>query len=207
VQDTGKYNWYTQAVEVFINRGVDHPKYLDTRLFFDRERAPIPTIHIMLSGETKGKDGIGLDEGFNPEQVISGSQRPVFNRQFEVNANIVITSDNTFETVIIYTVMKSMLISIMNHIMLKGFINPNISGRDITLSQELAPNGIYARTINFTAGYEHSVPEVVLNKIASTVWMQMSNVDNQDIGFGDISTGNITPDSTPDNPDNSLPGV
>ena len=141
MSDTGKFKWYEQAVEIFINRKESNPKYLDTRLFFDRERASVPTVHVMMSGENKGADGIGVDLGFRPEQVIGESQRSVFNRQFDINANIVITSDNTFETVIIYHVLKSMMISLMNHIQLVGFINPVISGRDITLSQELVPNG------------------------------------------------------------------
>ncbi len=206
VEDTGKFNWYSQAVEIFINRDKDHPKFLDTRLFFDRERAAIPTIHIMLSGESKGHDGMGFDLGYKPEQVIGDSQRSVFNRQFDINANIIVTSDNTFETVIIYTVMKAMMISIVNHIMMKGFINPVISGRDITLSQEIAPNGIFARTINFSAGYEQSVPEVVLNKIVSSVWMEMSSVNNNPIDPGSISTGKIDPDDSPDSGGNDLPG-
>ena len=207
VEDTGKYSWYNQAVEIFINRGETHPKYLDTRLFFDRERAAIPTVHIMMSGETKGADGIGMDEGFNQEQVIGGSQRAVFNRQFDINANILVTSDNTFETVIVYHVLKSMLISIMTHIQLKGFINPSISGRDITISQELVPNGLYSRAINFTAAYELDVPEVVLNKIVQSVWLEMSSINGVKLDAGSVSTGEIDPNSGSDNPDNQLPPI
>src|SRR5690554_4982848 len=64
-KDTGKYKWLDQATEIFINRDENHPKFLETRLFFDRERADIPTIHVMMSGENKGQDGIGFDSGFN----------------------------------------------------------------------------------------------------------------------------------------------
>lgn len=179
--DTGKFKWYDQAVEIFINRKSDDPKYLDTRLFFDRERAAVPTVHVMMSGENRGANGIGTDLGYRPEQVNGDSQRPVLNRQFNINANIIVTSDNTFETVIIYHVLKSMMISITTHIQLVGFINPDLSGRDITLSQELVPNGLYARTINFTAGYELDVPEVMLNKIVSAVWIQMKSINGQEI--------------------------
>jgi hypothetical protein len=192
--DTGKYAWYEQAVEIFVNRTESHPKHLETRLFFDRERAAIPTIHIMMSGESKGADGIGLDVGYRPEQVIGDQQRPVYNRQFDINANIIVTSDNTFETVIIYHVLKSMIISLMTHIQLVGFINPNISGRDITLSQEIVPNGLYARTINFTAGYELDVPEACLNKIVQEVWIQMKNINDQPISPY-IGAAPITPTS------------
>lgn len=194
VSDTGKYKWLEQATEIFITRDKDHTRFLDANLFFDRERAKIPTIHIMLSGESKGKDGIGMDEGFNPEQVIGDTQRPVLNRQFDINANIVVTSDNAFETVIITHVMKSMLIAISAHIQLSGFINPVIGSRDITLSQDLAPNGIFARSINFSAGYELSVPVVVLNQIISSVWFQMKKINgvtlDEPIGPGPISADN-----------------
>jgi|SRR5690554_160201 len=181
VKTLGKYNWYDQAVEIFINRDDNDPKYLDTRLFFDRERAAIPTIHIMVANESKGSDGIGIDLGFNDEQVIGSTQRPILNRQFNINANIVITSDNTLETIIVYHVIKSMIISLSTHIQLSGFINPTIGGGDITISQELVPNGIYARGINFSAGYELDVPEVVLNKIVSSVWVQMKSIEGETV--------------------------
>lgn len=189
--DTSKYKWYEQAVEIFITRDKNHDKYLDTRLFFDRERASIPTLHIMMSGEDKGKDGIGGDLGYNDAQVIGTSQRPVLNKQFAMNANIIVTTDNPFETVIIYSVIKAMLISLNTHIQLFGFINPIISGRDIQLSQEVAPAGIYSRAINFHASYELSVPEVALSKIGQFVFIQMQNIDGQTvtpvIGPGPIS--------------------
>ena len=192
VADTGKYKWYTQAIEIFIERSKHDTKHLETRLFFDRERASIPTVHVMMSGESKGKDGIGLDQGFNNEQVIGTTQRAVFNRQFDINANIIVTSDNSFETVIIYHVLKSMLISLSTHIQLVGFINPVISGRDISLSQEIAPNGLYARTINFTAGYELDVPEACLNQIVQSVWIQMNKINDVELDTP-IGPGPITP--------------
>lgn len=177
MDDSGKYVWLDQAIEIFITRDENHPKYLDSRLFFDRERASIPTIHVMMSGEQKGADGINFDEGFQAEQVINGTQRPVFNRQFDINCNIVCTSDNAHETVIIYHVIKSMLIAINRHIQYVGFINPVYGGRDITISQELVPSGIYARAISFSASYELSVPAVVLDTIISTVWIQMGSIN------------------------------
>jgi hypothetical protein len=163
---------------IFINRDENHPKYLDTRLFFDRERAPIPTIHIMVSGESKGADGIGFDQGFNPEQVIGTDQRPVYNRQYNVNANIVVTSDNAFEALVIYHVVFAMLISINEHIQLVGFINPTFGSRDISISQELVPSGVFAKSISFSGGYELSVPATVLNQIVSNVWIQMKDINN-----------------------------
>lgn len=207
VADTGKFQWFEQAKEIFINRDSNHPKYLDTNLFFNRERASIPTIHIMISGESKGMDGIAMDEGYNEAQVIGGDFRPVLNRQFNVNANIIVTSDNSFETVIIYHVLRSMLISISTHIQLSGFINPNISGRDITLSQEIAPNGVFARTINFTAGYELDVPEVVLNQIVSQVYFEMSSINDEELDDGSVTTGVIDADSGADDVDNPLPST
>ena len=192
--DTGKYKWFEESVEIFITRNENHPKFLDTRLFFDRERAAIPTIHIMLSGEGAGKNGIGMDLGFNPEQVIGGSFRQVLNRQFDINANIVVTSDNTFETVIIYHVIKSMIISLSTHIQLLGFISPDVSGRDITISQDLVPAGIFARVLNFTASYELEVPESVLSQIIQGVWIQMTNINlvqvTPPIGPSSITTAN-----------------
>lgn len=190
--DTGRYKWYEQAVEIFINRNEHHPKYLDTRLFFDRERALIPTIHIMMSGESKGSDSIGIGLGSNPEQVIGDSQRGIHSKYFDINANIVITSDNTFETVLIYHVLKSMLVSILDHIQLLGFMNPILGGRDINISQDLVPNGVYSRALNFSAGYELTVPQPLVNKIVSSVWLQISKINDQTL-TPPIGPGPVTP--------------
>lgn len=194
--NTGKYNWYNEGVEIFINRNENHPKYLDTRLFFDRERASIPTIHIIVSGESKGSDGIGFDEGFREEQVIGLDQRPIYNRQYSLNANIVITSDNAFETLIIYHILFSMLISINEHIQFVGFINPVFGSRDINISQDLVPNGVFAKSINFSANYELSVPRVVLSKIVSSVYFQMENINSTTLSTT-ISTGLVDTNTSP----------
>lgn len=179
--DTGKYKWFNEAVEIFITRDENHDKYLDTRLFFDRDRAAIPTIHIMLSGESKGKDGMGFDVGFNPETVVGENVQLVMNRQFDINANIVITSDNTFETIIIYHVMKSMLISLSTYVQLMGFINPVLGGRDININQDIVPNGVYARSLNFSAGYELGVPEACVTKIINQVNFCLANINGTEI--------------------------
>lgn len=156
----GKYDFYDQAVDIFKNKDEHNPRFLESRLFFDKERAAIPTIHIMANGENNNNNGIGVDQGFVGEHVNGAgtSQRAVYNRHFDANFSIVITSDNSMETILIFYVLKAMLISAFDHIQLSGFVNPQISGRDINISQDLLPNGIFARSIDLKAGYELSVP-------------------------------------------------
>lgn len=161
-----KYNFYTQAVEIF-SKDKHKPRFLESRLFFDKERANIPTIHIMSNSENNNNNGIGVDQGFRPEFINAAGtgQRSVYNRHFDANFSIVITSDNSMETVVIYHVLKAMLVSIIDHIQLAGFIDPQISGRDINISQEVVPNGVFARSIDFKAGYELSVPTSTFDTI------------------------------------------
>lgn len=175
----GKYNFYDQAVEIFSTRGNNHPRYLDSRLFFDRERAPIPTIHIMANGENNNNNGLGVDQGFQDVQVIGGERREVYNRHFDANFSIVISSDNSMETIVIYHVIKSMLISIFDHVQLKGFVNPQISGRDINISQDVVPSGVFARAIDFKAGYELPVPTHYLTTIINKVIFEINPIVEQ----------------------------
>jgi len=172
----GKYNFYDQAVDIFSTKNKHNPRFLETRLFFDKERASIPTIHVMANGENDNNNGIGVDQGYMDQQTngLGTAIRPVYNRHFNANFSIVITSDNSMETILIFYVLKAMLISAFDHIQLSGFVNPTISGRDINISQDLVPNGVFARSLDLKAGYELSVPANTFKSIIT----QFSNILN-----------------------------
>jgi hypothetical protein len=162
----GKYNLYDQAVEVFINRGKGHPKELLTNLFFNSERASIPTIHIVLLEDATGANGIGVDEGFNSPiyDSISKTTKAVYNRSFDSRIHIVITSENTLEVIVVYSILRAALISTFTDLNLNGFQNLKISGGDLQINPELIPQNIFLKAIHLDFFYDVPAPSIFTNE-------------------------------------------
>lgn len=164
------YDCYEQGKAMFIQKN-DNPRYLDVRLFFDASRASIPTIHITLPNETGSGDGIGVDIGYEEAEFddVRGEYREVNNRMFNATYNVIITSDNTMEVVIMYHVLRASLIAAFAHMELSGLRNPKLSGGDLSINPDLVPIGIFMRSIAINASYEISVPELFAQKMAKKI--------------------------------------
>jgi len=159
-----KFDYYEQAVDLFT-RAKSHPRCVETRLFFDASRAEMPTVHLSLPGENSGEDGIGMDEGYEAPVYDDTNQtfRPVYTRLFNASYNLIITSDNTFEVLVIYHALRAMLISMMDYISMNGLINVRLGGQDLQINSELVPVGIFFRAITVELKYEVSVPKLDLS--------------------------------------------
>ena len=167
-QNIQRYKLYEQGKAVFLAT-TDNPRILDVNMFFNSGRAHIPTIHITLPSETTIHNTLGIGEGFRDPifdtTFIGGeesatSYKETYNRRFKAAYNLVITSDNTNEVVLIYHFLRSMLISMINHLNLAGLENINLGGRDIQLNSELVPNAIFVRAISLD--FEYDVGAVAL---------------------------------------------
>lgn len=170
-----RYEMFTQAKTVFLAEK-DNPRILDVNMFFNLERAGIPTIHITLPAEQPNKDGIGIDEGFQSEEIVvpidnpaGNYQVPTYTRRFATQYNIVITSDNSNEVVLIYHVMRALLIPTIDHFSVVGLENVKLSGRDIQNMNTIVPTHIFMRNIGVAMEYEVSVgdfyPQEIITKI------------------------------------------
>lgn len=170
-----RYDFFKQAKEVFLKKS-DDPRFLDVNMFFNLERASIPTIHITLPAEQPSKDGMGIDEGYKSNEVVKSlgsdvadSQVPVYTRRFATQYNIVITSDNSNEVVLIYHVLRAILIPTINHFEVLGLENIKINGRDIQNMNTIVPPHIFMRNIGLSLEYEVSVnsffDETIITKI------------------------------------------
>jgi hypothetical protein len=158
----GKYDVFEQAVEVFINRGRNHPKEMQCHLFFNSERASIPTIHIMLSEDNIGPNGIGVDEGYNQAvyNAVLKTSQSYNNRSFESRLSFVITSDNSLETIITYHIIRAALVSVFNDLQFNGLQNPKISGGTLNINPELVPLNIFYQAIYLDFFYDVQVPTI-----------------------------------------------
>lgn len=155
-----KYDLYEQAIQVFITRGINDQKELKCFHFFNAERSPIPTIHIMLPDDGVGPNGIGVDNGFNKPvyNPVTQTTNDIYSRSFDSRLNIVITSENSFETILIYRVLQSILITLFDNLQFAGFQNPKISGGDLTINQDMVPQHIFIRAINLDFFYDIAAP-------------------------------------------------
>lgn len=157
----GKFDFYEQAVNVF-SREANHPRKIETRMFFDSSRAHLPTVHLNLPSDNQTEGGIGIDAGYvQPEfDDTAGTYREIFTRAFESQYNFMITSDNTLEVVLIYNVLKGMLISFMETLEFEGIRNPRISGQDLNVMSEIIPENVFMRSIAIDFMFEYSAPKL-----------------------------------------------
>lgn len=161
-----KIDVYNQAKEIFINRYGKSDKELRCNYFFNSQRASIPTIHIMLSEDNKGMDGIGVDEGYNDTvyDLVLKTTNNVYNRAFDSVMSLVITSDNSFETIIIYHILRSCLVSVFNDLQFAGIQNPKLSGGTLNINPELVPLSIFYQVINIGYFYDVPAPSIFTNE-------------------------------------------
>ena len=149
-----RYGMFTQAKSVFITTK-DNPRNLEVNIFFNTNRAHIPTIHIVMNDESPGEDGLGIDEGYNSQVNIDDEKYfRTYTRRFDTTYSLVITSDNSNEVLLIYHVLRNFLIQSIEHFSLSGLENPKISGSDIDINTELVPKNIFSRAMPISFSYE-----------------------------------------------------
>lgn len=169
-----RYDLQKQAIQVFIDNNEENQRFLEVHLMFNMQREGLPTIHLTLPSEqtqTAG-NGIGTDQGYQDdiitedeyneqqELIKQGSITPVFTRSFQSTYNLVITSDNSNEVILIYHTLRALLISLIPSISLAGLRNLAFGGQDVQLYDKLAPKNMYMRAITCSLQYETSTPSI-----------------------------------------------
>ncbi len=161
------FNYSKIAEELFSRTKGENPRAIETRLFFDRERAEMPTIHISLPGEMPANDGMGMDEGYqDPIFNEDESQRQVtFTRRFNTKYDILFTSDNPMEVIIMYHSIRAIFLSFNTSLQLLGFHLPSFSGQDLSINEDLIPNHIMIRALSLNFEYDVTVPSSLREKV------------------------------------------
>ena len=153
------------AIEIFTRETTDHRK-VDTRLLFDIDRAPLPTIHVREPAKSKGhEDGIGnIDEDFyeNVDNGFSEVRRRSFDSRFE----LMITSMNRHEVIIMEEVMMALLIGGQDSLMLQEpFYNISLSVKELIINNELVPNPLFIKSIEMNVSYDKKYPDISNDEI------------------------------------------
>lgn len=174
-----KKNYYTEAVDLFT-REKEHARYIQTRMFFDASRAKIPTVHITMPSDQQGQNSIGVGEYGHVDHVIDqdGERSMEYERRFDSQYQIVCTSDNHSETLLMYHTIRAGLISVFDSLSINGLENAQISGQELKINPDLVPNHIYMRAIGLRCSYDIKVPrwwsqtiisEIIIGDITPTI--------------------------------------
>ena len=92
---------YKISKELFSRNYIDNQRSLAVRMFFDRSRAHLPTIHLSLPAESGGKnDGMGLDIGYAGEDINEdlSESRKYLTRKSSIYAGLVKVSKDYAKT-------------------------------------------------------------------------------------------------------------
>jgi len=156
-----KHDYFIEAQSLFSRRD-DNPRKIRTRLFFDAQEAHIPTIHVTMPQENSGQNSLGAGEYGHEDYTYTNSlnneESPARERRFDTNYQILITSDNHREVLIIYHIVRGMLISALSEVNIAGLENPRLGGQDIRTNENIIPSSIFMRGISLQCSYDVLVP-------------------------------------------------
>lgn len=155
------YRFFDEAKQLFLSSS-DNPRKVKSNIFFNRDCAQEPTIHIGMPGEFPGQaDGIGFDPGtIKDSQYGEGQYRSTYTRTYSTRYGIVFTSSNTFEVLIMYYTLKAFFQGNFMLLEANGFRNPKFSGEDIILGPDIIPYPIYSRRILIDSFQEFEAPSI-----------------------------------------------
>ena len=162
-----RVNIFEEAKKIFLIHDEKDPKKININFGFPQTIKGAVNITITHSGEQYGMNALGVDESpqiyeeFIEDKDESDNWRKTYGRRYNSTYQIIITGDNTNETLIVYNILKSVLISFegTSHLSALGFENAKITGQDMMIKSDVTKKK-YAKNITFNFEYEFRVPDV-----------------------------------------------
>ena len=151
---------YNEAKSIFLRKESD-ARYLKVSPVFDRRRATMPTIHIVVPQDSEEYRQIGDISGSYDDE--NGYVKDKLGRAFQTQFNLITTSDNINEVLYINYVLRALLLGAVPLLEAVGFVNPGFGTQDLNINPELFPANAYMKGILMTASYPEIVPEVAAN--------------------------------------------
>lgn len=173
--------FYKSAIDLFVTANLERSRNLEVSIGYNLNRQGCPTIHVMLPNESPGLAGIGANEGYE-DHIIDQQRRmriPVYTGSTQVTYNLIITSENMNEVLIIYHWLKAMSLSMTYQFELRGFKNVVFGGSDLNISEDLVPPNIFHRNFNVSFTYDFSSPDVLNESFARVNTLQPTVLTNQ----------------------------
>lgn len=155
------YEYLKQAERILITKG------FDVNIGYNTEVSKMGCVHILLPSESSQPTGIGGNDGYQDELEFLNGFSPVFSQSFGTTYNLLISSENSLEVLMIYNFLKASFLSMHEHLELYGFQNLKMSGNDIQMQQDLVPTNIYHRSLTISFDYEMIIPNFYKTKLAN----------------------------------------
>lgn len=128
-----------------------------------------PAIHVLMPNESIFSKGIGEKWGYQgDEEYNTQEKREVYTNTFDAQYNILITSANMMEVLLIYNLIKALFISKFEMFEHYGFMNCKINGADVQPQFDVVPPHIYHRNFGLNFAYDFSVPAFDITNFAKS---------------------------------------
>ena len=172
-----QYNYFKQAKKMFETQ-----QNLSVNFGYNLEVAKIIALHILLPAEQGRDAAIGEDEGYMDEEEFDDQGNKVATQQmytqmYDSTYQIMITSENSTEVDVVYSLLKSLLLMVVPHLELLGLRIPKLSGNDILMQDDLVPIPIFHKVLNISFTYELTVPKLVKDEVAKRFFWTMRILD------------------------------
>jgi len=189
-QSLGNYNLYLNTIKLVDTTAQDLGKHIEAKLGYDHSSSQSPAIYVTLPSENDRNNSSSIGEGDQDELVLGSNEdeyRTQFTRRYSSTYNIIIVCENKNEMSALYNLIKELLVTCTNHLMMKGIENIKIGGQDIQFVQ--MQDKMFRRAITLNFEYEQSVPELVVKTIYSKLrlsWQPQGS--DQPVGSIEITT-------------------
>ena len=172
------YNVFAQAKKMILNKG-----NLSINYGYNQKVAQNLSLHIILPSENATMT-IGADEGYMEEAIeddegnLQAAQQ-YFTQTYKSTYQIMITSNNSAEVMVIYNVLKCMMLMLVEQLELLGLRTPEFSGNDIVMQDDLIPTPLFHKVFNVSFQYENNVPQCLKNDVAKNFYFTMRAIAPQ----------------------------
>lgn len=144
------YNFFKQAKKIFQN-----PQNLTVNFGYNLEVAKIISLHILMPSEQPYAQSIGVDESqYTETDDVNEIPKIKCAQFFDSSYQIMITSDNSIEVIVVYNILKSMLLICTPVLDIIGLKLLKISGGDIIFQDNFIPASIFHKVLNMSFIYE-----------------------------------------------------
>jgi hypothetical protein len=158
-----KTYYLKEAFEIFT-RKIDDPRQINLRLFFNADQIQSrPIVHITMMSDTPQFGELGMGESgeqdFNTFDIEEETITPHKIERLMSVMNVVITSVNELECLIIYRSLQAVILAAIDTLQLSGWQNPKIGGQDLRMPNDPnVPTSIYYKLISISGFYDLQIP-------------------------------------------------
>lgn len=151
-------NYFNEMAKIIETRYTSETRKLVINLGFNPNREIFPQASILLPNEENDPKFLGQ----HPSNINLGDGTTAFGRAhaYQTTYNILLTSDNYNEVILIYHFLKSIILMGYDQFTAAGLQNLYVAGRDISMDFDLEPTNLYHRSIALTFFYCNELPSM-----------------------------------------------